>query len=67
MRSGRSTRHLATVREQLAARLPGTAAYSSVDALVSDPSVDAVLVASPSALHARHALACLGHRPTCAD
>lgn len=41
---------------QLAARIPGVTAYHDLGGLLTDPAVDAVLVAGPSALHASHAM-----------
>ncbi|NPD14968.1 Gfo/Idh/MocA family oxidoreductase [Xinfangfangia sp. D13-10-4-6] len=48
-----------SVRGQLAARMPGAMAHDSIGALLDNPEVDAVLVASPSALHAPHAIAAM--------
>ncbi|MFD2238271.1 Gfo/Idh/MocA family oxidoreductase [Aureimonas populi] len=48
-----------SVGRQLAARMPGAAVHDSIEALLEDPQIDAVLVASPSALHARHAIAAM--------
>ncbi|MCC6730775.1 MAG: Gfo/Idh/MocA family oxidoreductase [Chthonomonadales bacterium] len=45
--------------ESLAAGRPGTAVCESLEELLAAPDVDAVLVATPDHLHARHAIACL--------
>lgn len=48
-----------TVLRGVAGRLPGAAPHDSVKALLADPDVRAVLVASPSALHGPHAVAAM--------
>lgn len=48
-----------TVTSALAARLPGATAHRDVEALLDDPSVAAVLIAGPSALHAAQAVAAM--------
>lgn len=45
-----------SVTTRLAETIPGAKPYASYEALLNDPAVDVVLVASPSALHATHAL-----------
>ena len=42
------------------ADLPGMRVVPSVDALLAEPGIDLVIVSSPDALHAEHALAALG-------
>lgn len=43
----------------LAGRLPGVTAAASAEALIADPEIDAVLIASPDDTHAKFTLACI--------
>ena len=46
-------------REQVAKDLPGVAVVAAIDDLFSDPGLDLVVIASPSAHHYEHARAAL--------
>ncbi|NTG45454.1 Gfo/Idh/MocA family protein [Rhizobium rhizogenes] len=48
-----------SVTTQLSASLPGAKAYADMEALLSDETIDAVLVAGPNALHASHAISAM--------
>lgn len=50
-----------TTAEALARRVGAAHVHDSVEALVGDPLVDVVYIASPNHLHARHALLALAH------
>lgn len=50
---------VAARRDEAAARF-GCAAYDTVDALLADPQLEAVVIATPNLLHAEHAIAALG-------
>jgi myo-inositol 2-dehydrogenase / D-chiro-inositol 1-dehydrogenase len=43
----------------LSRRLGGIAVFGSAESLIADPSIDAVVIASPDETHARYVLACI--------
>ena len=51
--------------EKLRATYNAKRAYDSAEALLKDPEVDAVYIASPVVLHAQQAMACLLYKSRC--
>lgn len=48
--------------EAFAREFPASHVHGSYEALVADPEVDVIYVASPHALHHEHTLLCLNHK-----